>query len=287
MRVAVTGATGRMGGEVIAAACDRGHDVVLATARDPAATVRDSPASPVHGVDVEPASEFSSLVATREPNAAVDFTAPAATVEYATAAADAGVAFVTGTTGLDDEAEAALDAASERVPVLHAPNFARGVQALLDVVGDAVAALPGYDVELVETHHAGKRDAPSGTADAILDRIEATRDASPERDSPETDGDARVHGREGDAPRAQGEIGVHSVRAGDVPGEHELVLAGNDEELRLTHRATDRGVFAAGALDAAEWLSGRDPGRYAFADVVRCESDREHDSTSNAGGDAA
>jgi 4-hydroxy-tetrahydrodipicolinate reductase len=282
MRVAVTGATGRMGGEVLAAAHDRGHDVVLATARDPAATVRDSPTTAFRGVDVEPASEFRSLVEAREPNGVVDFTAPAATVEYATAAADAGVAFVTGTTGLDDEAEEALDAAGERVPVLHAPNFARGVQALLDVVGDAVAALPEYDVELVETHHAGKRDAPSGTADAILERVESVRHGEPGVDS-----GARVYGREGESLRSPGEIGVHSVRAGDVPGEHELVLAGNDEELRLTHRATDRGVFAAGALDAAEWLSGRDPGRYAFADVVGGESDRENDSTANAGGDAA
>ncbi|WP_227134854.1 4-hydroxy-tetrahydrodipicolinate reductase [Halorubellus salinus] len=259
MRVAVTGATGRTGGEVLAAAVDRGYDVVFGTARDP-------PASPVHGVDVAASEDFEALVAEHEPNVIVDFTGPESCVEYAEACADAGVAFVTGTTGLSDDQQAALEAASGEVPVLQAANFARGVQALLALVGDAVAALPGYDVELVEAHHNGKRDAPSGTAEAMLDAVDEAR----ERHGVEA-GDAageRVHGREGESRREAGEVGVHSLRAGDVPGEHELVVAGNHEELRLQHRATDRGVFAAGALDAADWLSGRDPGFYAFADVV-------------------
>jgi len=259
MRVGVAGATGRTGGEVLAEAVDRGHDVVLATARDP-------PAEPVEGVDVERADEFESLLAEREPNVVVDFTGPESTVRYAAACADAGVPLVTGTTGLSDDQQAAVDAAGESVPVLQAANFARGVGALLSVVEDAVAALPGYDVELVEAHHDGKRDAPSGTADAIVDAVESAREAN-EVAAGAAAGE-RVHGREGEAPREPGEVGVHSLRAGDVPGEHELVLAGNHEELRLQHRATDRGVFAAGAVDAAEWLSGRDPGWYEFAEIV-------------------
>jgi len=268
MRVAVTGATGRTGGEVLAAALDRDLDVVFATSRNP-------PASPVAGVEVDASDEFASLLDSREPNVVVDFTGPASTVEYAEACAAAGVAFVTGTTGLSDDQQAVLDAASDEVPVLQAANFARGVQALLGVVADAVAALPGYDVELVEAHHDGKRDAPSGTAEAMLDEVDGAR----ERNAVDA-GDAggeRVHGREGDSLREPGEVGVHSLRAGDVPGEHELVLAGNHEELRLQHRATDRGVFAAGALDAAEWVSGREPGRYAFADVVADDGDRRGD----------
>jgi 4-hydroxy-tetrahydrodipicolinate reductase len=262
MRVGVTGATGRTGGEVLAAAVERDDvDVAFATARNP-------PEGPVAGVDVEPNDAFAELVADREPNVVVDFTGPESTVEYAGACADADVAFVTGTTGLDDDQRAALDAASEHVPVLQAANFARGVQALLSVVGEAVAALPGYDVELVEAHHSGKRDAPSGTAEAMLDAVDDARDDEPDR----------VHGREGESLREPGEVGVHSLRAGDVPGEHELVLADNHEELRLQHRATDRGVFAAGALDAAAWLSGRDPGRYAFAEVVGIDSSASAES---------
>ncbi|NHN42633.1 4-hydroxy-tetrahydrodipicolinate reductase [Halorubellus sp. JP-L1] len=265
MRVAVTGATGRTGGEVLEAAVDRDVDVAFATARNP-------PASPIAGVDVAASDDFASLLATHEPNVVVDFTGPESTVEYAEACAAAGVAFVTGTTGLSDDQQAALDAAADEVPVLQAANFARGVQALLGVVGDAVAALPGYDVELVEAHHNGKRDAPSGTAVAMLDAVDAAREDHG-IDAGAASGE-RVHGREGESRREPGEVGVHSLRAGDVPGEHELVIAGNHEELRLQHRATDRGVFAAGALDAAEWLSSRDAGWYEFADVVAVDDDR-------------
>lgn len=208
-------------------------------------------------MEIEPASEFDSLVADREPTAVIDFTGPESAVEYAEVCADAGVAYVTGTTGFDDDGLEALEAASEDVPVLHAPNFARGVQALVNVVGEAVQNLPGYDVELVETHHNGKRDAPSGTANRLLEEIEANGEFT-----------ERAHGREGDAPREAGEIGVHALRAGDITGEHEIILAGNHEEVRLTHRAEDRGVFAAGAVDAAVWIAGQKAGSYDFADVI-------------------
>ncbi|ELY74794.1 4-hydroxy-tetrahydrodipicolinate reductase [Natrinema pallidum] len=250
-RIGVTGATGRMGREVIAAATGREDcEVVCAVNREPAGAIVD-------GVEIEPAAEFESLVADREPTAVIDFTEPASAADYVATCADAGVAFVTGTTGFDDEGYEALEAASEDTAVLHAPNFARGVQALVNVVGEAVRNLQGYDVELVETHHNGKRDAPSGTANRLLDEIEANGDF-----------DGRTHGREGDAPRESGEIGVHALRAGDITGEHEIVLAGNHEEVRLTHRAEDRGVFAAGAVDAAVWIAGQKAGWYDFADVI-------------------
>ncbi|RZV12455.1 dihydrodipicolinate reductase [Natrinema hispanicum] len=251
VRLGVTGATGRMGREVLAAATGREDcEVVFAVNRDPDGETVD-------GVEIEPASEFDSLVADREPTAVIDFTGPESAVEYAEVCADAGVAYVTGTTGFDDDGLEALEAASEDVPVLHAPNFARGVQALVNVVGEAVQNLPGYDVELVETHHNGKRDAPSGTANRLLEEIEANGEFT-----------ERAHGREGDAPREAGEIGVHALRAGDITGEHEIILAGNHEEVRLTHRAEDRGVFAAGAVDAAVWIAGQKAGSYDFADVI-------------------
>ncbi|WP_339104637.1 4-hydroxy-tetrahydrodipicolinate reductase [Haloterrigena salinisoli] len=251
VRIGVTGATGRMGREVIAAVVGRDDcEVVFAVNRDPDGETVD-------GVEIEPADEFDSLVVDREPTAVIDFTGPESAVDYAAACADAGVAFVTGTTGFDDDQREALEDAGEDVAVLHAPNFARGVQALVNVVGEAVQNLPGYDVELVETHHNGKRDAPSGTANRLLEEIEANGEFS-----------ERTHGREGEAPREEGEIGVHALRAGDVTGEHELVLAGNHEEVRLTHRAEDRGVFAAGAVDAAVWIAGQKAGQYDFADVI-------------------
>jgi len=246
MRLAVTGATGRMGRAILTAADDRDAAVVLAVARESTTAV---------GHPVVPDDDVAARLREAEADVLVDFSAPAATARYAEACAESGVALVSGTTGLDDDARAALDDAAERVPVLHAANFARGAATLERLLADAVDALPTYDLELVETHHAGKRDAPSGTAGALLDAAGVAEDD-------------RVHGREGEAPRADGEVGVHAVRAGAVAGEHEAILAGDGEELRLTHRAGDRQVFAEGALDAAAWLAGRDPGRHAFRAVI-------------------
>ncbi|PSP17086.1 4-hydroxy-tetrahydrodipicolinate reductase [Halobacteriales archaeon QH_10_67_13] len=120
----------------------------------------------------------------------------------------------------------------------------------------ALAALPEYDVELLETHHSRKREAPSGTAETILETVADHRELD------------RVPGREGTHDRTDEKVGVLVRRAGTIRGEHELLLADNDEVLTLTHRAEDRGVFAAGALDAAVWIAGRPPGSYAFTDVV-------------------
>lgn len=250
-RLAVTGAGGRMGREVIEAAGERADlDVVFAVNR--------SEVDPVAGVDVADAADFSTLLADHEPDVVVDFTGPASSVEYVSACAEAGVAVVVGTTGFDEDGDATLDDASEETPLLKASNFARGVAALRQAVREAVGSLPGYDIEVTETHHNGKRDAPSGTANSILDDIEDVR----------SDLTHRTHGREGDQPREDGEIGVHARRAGDVTGEHEVLVAGNHELLSLTHRAESRGVFAEGALDAAVWLADRDAGRYDFFDVI-------------------
>ncbi|MFB6280542.1 MAG: 4-hydroxy-tetrahydrodipicolinate reductase [Haloferacaceae archaeon] len=250
-RIAVTGAGGHMGGEVLAAAADR-DDVTVALAVD-----RPSVEGPP-GVTVADEADLPALLADREPDALVDFTVPGATRRYVAACADAGVAAVVGTTGLGDAARERIEAASERVPVLVASNFSRGVAALRRAVREAVAALPGYDVELTETHHERKRDAPSGTAYTLLDDIDEARGTEA----------ARVHGRVGEQPREGDEVGVHARRAGDVTGSHEVLLADNHEVLRLRHRAESRGVFAAGALDAAAWIDGRDPGRYEFAEVI-------------------
>jgi 4-hydroxy-tetrahydrodipicolinate reductase len=241
-RVVVTGATGRMGRAVLSAAAERGYDTLAVSESDPTAAA---------GTDLPGAFGEGDVL--------VDFTIPSASVGYVEAAATAEVPCVVGTTGYAEETGTEpLERAAEHVPVLRASNFARGVRALLGAVREAVAALPGYDVELTETHHNGKRDAPSGTANTVLEAVEETRDETGER----------VHGREGIQPRETGEVGVHVRRAGGIRGEHELLLAGNDEVLTLTHRAESRGVFAAGALDAAEWVHGRAAGAYGFDDVI-------------------
>ena len=246
MRLVVIGATGRTGSEIVAEAGGRGHDTVgVATSSD---TVDD--------VRVYPSEKLAELL--EEADAAIDFTVPGATREYAELIAEAGVPYVVGTTGFEAAGLERLREASESTAVLKASNFARGVQALLQVVEAGVEALPGYDVELTETHHNGKRDAPSGTANTILDVVDSARG----------DGLDRIHGREGEQPREESEVGVHVRRAGNVRGEHELLLAGNDEILTLTHRAESRRVFAAGAVDAAEWIVDEEPGWYEFGDVL-------------------
>jgi 4-hydroxy-tetrahydrodipicolinate reductase len=246
MRLVVIGATGRTGSEIVAEASGRGHDVVgVATSSE---TIED--------VRVYSSEELPRLL--EDADVAIDFTVPNATREYAEIVAEAGVSYVIGTTGFEEAGLETLREASKTTAVLKASNFARGVQALLQVVEAGVEALPDYDIELTETHHNGKRDAPSGTANTILDVVDDARETTLER----------IHGREGEHPRESSEVGIHVRRAGNVRGEHELLLAGNDEILTLTHRAESRRVFAAGAVDAAEWITDKQPGWYDFEEVL-------------------
>jgi len=245
-RVAVNGVTGQMGGAVIEAATDSEVVVGFAT----------SDTDAVDGVPVVHPAEAAEALREYDVDVVVDFAVPEGALAVAEACVEAGVPMVVGTTGFDEDGLASLRDASEEVPLLKATNFSQGIQVLQRLVSEAVATLDDYDLELMETHHNRKVDAPSGTANSILDVIQDERDVEP------------VYGREGNAPREDDEIGVFARRAGDIRGEHELVLAGNDEVLSLSHRAEDRGVFAAGALDAATWLVGRDAGWYEFGDVV-------------------
>jgi len=247
-RIAVNGITGRMGEAVLQTAADHDAEVVVGFATSDVETVS--------GVPVVHPEDAAAALTEYDVDAVVDFAVPEGALTVAEAGAEAGVAMVVGTTGFDEDGLARLDAVSEQVPLLKATNFSQGIQILQRAVREAVSALDDYDLELLESHHNGKVDAPSGTANSILETIQEERDVEP------------VYGREGHAPRSDDEIGVFARRAGDIRGEHELVLAGNDEVLSLSHRAEDRGVFAAGALDAAVWLVGREPGRYDFGEVV-------------------
>ncbi|WP_424019726.1 4-hydroxy-tetrahydrodipicolinate reductase [Halorientalis pallida] len=248
-KVAVNGAAGRMGRTVIETAADR-DDVDVVVGFDV-----EGP-DEVQGVPVVDADEAADALAEYDADVAVDFTVPEATLSLAEACREAGVGMVVGTTGFDEDGFAALDDTAEDVPLLKATNFARGVHALLRAIKEALPAVPDYDLELMETHHNGKIDAPSGTAKTMLETVQAERDVEP------------VYGREGHAPRDEDEIGVFARRAGDIRGEHELIAAGNDEVLSLSHHAEDRSVFAAGALDAAVWTENQDPGRYDFGNVI-------------------
>lgn len=192
----------------------------------------------------------------------VDFSAPDATAAVLRAAARYNVACVVGTTGLTADARAALEEAAAVVPVVAAPNMSVAVQVLGYLVREAIRLLgPGFDVEIIEAHHRQKVDAPSGTALRLAEIAAQALGTTLE--------DAQRFGRQGSgSTRSAKEIGLHSVRGGDIVGDHTVLLAGNGERLELTHRAHSRAVFAAGALRAARWVVGKPPGRYSMADVL-------------------
>jgi len=246
--VAVNGVAGRMGRTLVETAADRADVTVTVGV--------DVDADADLGVPVYEPDAAASAFADRDPDVVVDFTVPEATLDLVGACEGAGVPLVIGTTGFDEAGIERLETASERVPVLKATNFSRGIQAFLRALEPALETLADYDVELAETHHNAKIDAPSGTANTILEAIQEQRDLDP------------VYGREGVQPREDDEIGVLVSRLGDVRGEHEVRLGDNDEVLTLAHRAEDRAVFAAGALDAAAWLATQNPGWYTFGDAI-------------------
>lgn len=192
----------------------------------------------------------------------IDFTAPDATATHAALAAEAGCAFVAGTTGLEDSHRAALDVAAKSVPVVWASNMSSGVNLLFAITEQVARALdPDFDIEIVEMHHKHKVDAPSGTALSLGEA--AARGRGVDFDS------EKVLSREGiTGARERGAIGFATLRGGDVVGEHSVVFAGAGERIELTHRATDRGIFARGAVRAAVWTAGQAPGLYSMPDVL-------------------
>jgi 4-hydroxy-tetrahydrodipicolinate reductase len=264
-RLAVLGANGRMGRAVVRLARDAGFEVVLAAgAGDVGRDAGELAGVGALGVRVGDAIDAARLREARA-EVLVDFSAPSALAAACAPCAEAGVALVSGTTGLDETARAALETAAGRIPVLWEPNMSVGVHVLSSLLARAIAALgPGFDVEIVEAHHRMKVDAPSGTA---LRLAEVAREAVAARAPAATP--RLVHGREGrPGARSPSEIGVLALRGGDVVGDHTAFLFGDGERLELSHRASSRDLFARGALRAASWLAGRAAGRYSLSDVL-------------------
>ncbi len=203
-----------------------------------------------------------ALEAFAKAQAVVDFTAPAATVEFAALAAQARAVHVIGTTGLEAEHLARIEAASRHAVIIRAGNMSLGVNLLVRLTEKVAKALDAdWDVEIVEAHHRMKVDAPSGTA-LMLGRAAAEgRGVSLE--------DSKVSGRDGiTGARARGAIGFSAIRGGDIVGEHDVIFAGEGERVILRHLATDRAIFARGALRAALWGQDRKPGEYDMFDVL-------------------
>jgi 4-hydroxy-tetrahydrodipicolinate reductase len=257
MRIAVVGASGRMGRAVIRLARAQGVPVVCAVgASDVGRDAGELAGIGTLGVAV---SDALGDIERAQADVVIDFSSPLATGALASLAAAAGSALVSGTTGLGEEATGALDRAASKVPVLWEPNMSLGVHVLSQLVAQAVTALGDWNIEIVETHHAAKIDAPSGTALRLAEVARAARRAA----------SRLVHGRQG-KPGARGEeeIGMHALRGGDIVGDHVVHLMGGGERLELAHRATSRDVFAHGALRAARWIAGKPPGKYGLAQVL-------------------
>ncbi|NKB55445.1 MAG: 4-hydroxy-tetrahydrodipicolinate reductase [Alphaproteobacteria bacterium] len=264
MKVGVVGGSGRMGQMVVAQVMETPGCVVSGGVEQPGHPLVGKDIGVTAGIDalgVEIGEDAAAMIAAVD--VVVDFTIPAATIEHARLAAQAGAAMVIGTTGLDKEQAGVIEAAARHVPIVWAPNMSVGVTLLLALT-EQVAGILGpedYDIEIVEMHHKHKIDAPSGTALGLGHAAAAGRGVALD-----TVYKAARDGHTGARP--QGEIGFAVLRGGDVVGEHSVVYAGEGEQVVLTHKAGDRKVFAAGAVRAALWTKGRAAGLYSMKSVL-------------------
>ena len=242
LKILVTGCKGRMGNAVTECAGQE-SDVVAEVGIDLGDSLEDA------------ITRCDSII---------DFTLPTFTEELVNAAVKHEKALIMGTTGHDDDLLAKIRAASEKIPIVHAPNFSVGVNTLFWLTKKATEILgPAFDLEVVEMHHRHKKDAPSGTARRLAEILAEVRELS-------YDNDTR-HGRFGDVgARTQNEIGVHALRGGDVVGDHTVVYANDGERIELTHKASSRHTFANGAVRAAKWIrnEGLTSGLFDMQDVL-------------------
>lgn len=191
----------------------------------------------------------------------IDFTQPDATMERLREAAAEKIPVVIGTTGFSAEQLEEIRRVSAEIPVLVSANMSLGINLLLGVVEDLAARLAGYDIEVIETHHRLKKDAPSGTALALANAAAAGRGVDLD--------EVAKHGRSGfTGERTGAEIGIHAVRGGDVVGDHTVLFAGMGERVEVSHKASSRDTFAAGALFAAEFLGSQGAGLYSMKDAL-------------------
>ncbi len=211
------------------------------------------------GVAVTPAEEIPAELQRTRPRVVLDFSRPEATLSYLRHYAQLGCGVVVGTTGFSDSQLLQLRHApgTRRFGLMYAPNITRGVNVLMLLSRLAAQYMPGYDIEILEAHHRHKKDAPSGTAAKIARQLCEAQGQQGEI----------AYGRQGCVPRAGHEIGVHAVRAGGIIGVHEVIFAGDYDEITITHRSESRLAFAAGALEAAAWIADR-RGYFTVEDMI-------------------
>ncbi len=254
-RVAIIGAAGRMGRELCNAALEtEGIELAGGVERSGAADSLGADLGELCGV-----GKLGIAVTEDPPDNAevlIEFTTPVATIEHLSYRKP----MVIGTTGFSEEQLTRIEEAAKDIPIMLAPNMSVGVNVLREVVREISGKLAGYDIEVVEAHHRNKKDAPSGTA-LLLGRA-ATEGRGQDLE------EVAVYGREGVAPRREGEIGIHALRGGAVVGEHRLIFYSEGEEVEIIHRALSRRTFADGAMRAARFTASAKPGLYSMRDVL-------------------
>ncbi len=261
IKLCVAGATGRMGTSVIREASSQGFQVVSAVVSPSnSSSETNRRCAELHGSDANVVDSNHLEEAIKDADVYVTFTTPAAELNNLPKVADMGKRIVMGTTGFSaDQMSTLKDTVRSKVPAVFSPNYALGINVFFRLI-KTLSVLPSdYDFSITEVHHTGKRDAPSGTAQRLLELVTQSRGAT-----------NVVHGREGICPRRSGEVEVFSARAGGIPGIHELMIAGQHEMIRVEHTAFSRSLFAQGALHAAQWiLEQNDPGIYTMDDVMQ------------------
>jgi 4-hydroxy-tetrahydrodipicolinate reductase len=261
IRAAIVGGAGRMGQAILRAAATRPDVRISAAIASPKSANLGADAGELAGaapLGVPVTGDLQGALAGCD--VVIDFSSAGATTAHLAACRAAKKPLVLGTTGHGADLEGAFAAAAGEIPLLIAPNTSLAVTVLMDLARTAARALgPDFDIEILECHHRTKSDAPSGTALALGDAVAAARGQKLSA--------VGVMNRNGGAARKPAEIGFASVRGGDAIGRHTVAFLGPGEELALTHRATDRAVFAQGALVAAVWLAARPPGRYSMRDI--------------------
>jgi 4-hydroxy-tetrahydrodipicolinate reductase len=261
LKLAIAGASGRMGRMLIEAALAQPDATITAAfdRSDSAATGHDCAEFLGRSTGVQVVSDLSSVGSA---DVLIDFTRPEATLAHLKACTSAGVNMVIGTTGFDAAGKEAIADAAQRIAIVFAPNMGVGVNVMLKLLYQAARALNAdYDVEIVEAHHRHKVDAPSGTALKMGEVIAEARGQKLQN--------IAVYAREGlVGERKAGSIGFASIRGGDVIGDHTVLFAGVGERIEITHKASSRMTYALGSMRAARFLAGRRTGLYDMFDVL-------------------
>lgn len=262
VRVALFGVGGRMGGALVAAS--RAHTEISLVA---GIEHQDSPLVGRDIGELDAGGELECLIIgdlaeLPEVDVLIDFTRPAPALTAYEYCATHGIAVVTGTTGFSEAEQASIEKFANDIPFIQAANFSVGVNLALRLSSLAASTLgEDYDIEIVETHHKHKVDAPSGTALALGESVAKARGKDLIKD-----GVYSRHGHTGE--REQGSIGFQTLRGGDVVGDHTVMFLADGERVEISHRASSRATFAKGALRAAAWLNGKQTGRYSMSDVL-------------------